>query len=234
MPYRSKATKEREEWMTLPEAIRHICVADKCDEDDAQKQLRSALADDALHNASDSLLLDAVALWADGESQEDILKRIVATGGVEGETEEDRKNRIAAEIKRRDFQPHGRRWEDVEINWHDGTVRNVWTGYRSEELRAVLVSREALITEWPIAKFHDPTAHKNPAPGGALRKITPRRRVGGKATTTRLQEAVLGWLNKDYPQGPPPKTQKALARECSVALQRNISARTLARAMGGK
>ena len=47
MPYKTKAEQEREQWMTLPEVVAHICVADGCDERAARRQLKAALADGA-------------------------------------------------------------------------------------------------------------------------------------------------------------------------------------------
>jgi hypothetical protein len=45
MPYKTTAEKEREKWMTLPEAVIHIRSADGCDEEEARRQLIAALAD---------------------------------------------------------------------------------------------------------------------------------------------------------------------------------------------
>src|SRR5262249_29285955 len=45
MPYKSKAERERENWMMLPEAAAHIRSADRCNEKAARHQLVKALAD---------------------------------------------------------------------------------------------------------------------------------------------------------------------------------------------
>jgi hypothetical protein len=45
MPYKSQAERERERWMTLPEAVAHIRATDRCDENAARRQIIKALAD---------------------------------------------------------------------------------------------------------------------------------------------------------------------------------------------
>ena len=43
-----RAQRERAKWRALVEAAAHLCAADRCDQDDARRQLRKALADGAL------------------------------------------------------------------------------------------------------------------------------------------------------------------------------------------
>jgi hypothetical protein len=50
LPYKSKATLERERWMTLAQAITHVAKHDGCDRDSALKQLRDAFGDRKLLN----------------------------------------------------------------------------------------------------------------------------------------------------------------------------------------
>lgn len=160
MPYRSKATREREKWMTLPEVIKHIRAAENCDEEDAREQLRSALADtgsadaapdDGFRNDPDNLLLGFImpaVIWAEGELLEDVKNRIV--------------NNVQRPRKYTDFEPDGRRWESAEINWRDGTVKNIWTLFKPGEWRGVLVSREAIVRHWRLGGgIPDPAAHTN-------------------------------------------------------------------------
>src|SRR5665213_2915185 len=82
MSYKSTATRERENWMTLPEAINHICVANQWDEVTAQLQLRFALADETdngLRNPEGVLFFtDLTVIWKEGESQEDVKNRITS------------------------------------------------------------------------------------------------------------------------------------------------------------
>jgi hypothetical protein len=47
MPYKTKAEQEREKWMTLPDAIVHICSANGFDEKAARRQLIAALLEGA-------------------------------------------------------------------------------------------------------------------------------------------------------------------------------------------
>jgi hypothetical protein len=48
MAYISRAERQRQEWMTLNEAIRHIRQVDRCDEAAALQRLRKALGDGAV------------------------------------------------------------------------------------------------------------------------------------------------------------------------------------------
>jgi hypothetical protein len=45
MPYRSKAERERPNWMTLRQAVVHVAVAEKCEPGEALHQLRLALGE---------------------------------------------------------------------------------------------------------------------------------------------------------------------------------------------
>ena len=48
MPYLSIAEKERQLWMTLPEAVAHVRSVERCELQEAQQQIRKALADGAI------------------------------------------------------------------------------------------------------------------------------------------------------------------------------------------
>lgn len=53
MGYRSREATERDRWLTITEAMRHICRAESCDEREAEAQLDAALADGVVFNRWD-------------------------------------------------------------------------------------------------------------------------------------------------------------------------------------
>jgi len=100
MPYKTKAERERERWMTLPEAVAHICSADGCDERDARRQLIAALVDNVLGPLK----------WERERSDKP------APFGV------------SSIISTTDTPPLGREWLKAKICWKTGRVRDHWRG----------------------------------------------------------------------------------------------------------
>jgi hypothetical protein len=123
LPYKTKADQEREKWMTLPEAVVHICTADGCDERAARHRLIAALADGARYLQH--------------------LKWEREPG--------DRPSPIgpAPMMIPMDAPPLGRAWSHAKIRWKTGRVRDDWGEYKPGKWRVLLISRYGISRLWP-------------------------------------------------------------------------------------
>lgn len=147
MPYKSKAERERERWMTLPEAVAHIRLADKCGESDARRQLLKALADG-----------------------------LSAMGPLKWEKEKDDEPRpfgYTPIIVPTDAPPVGREWLKAKIRWKTGKVRNDWTEYKYGKWRVPLILRAKVDQHWPLA----PPVAADTVPVGKHRDQSRRNRA---------------------------------------------------------
>jgi hypothetical protein len=97
MLYKSKAEQEAELWVTLPQAIAHICAAVNIKKRRARQELLKALADGAFRRRHRYLVRwkDEVRISAEGE---------------------------ADEIGPPDSPPRGQEWLRANISWASGTV----------------------------------------------------------------------------------------------------------------
>jgi hypothetical protein len=121
MPYKSKAEREREEWMTLLDAAEHIRNAEGMpDEREARDQLRAALADGLLP-----------LKWKRGHRDPAPPFGYLACPAPT------------------DDPPRGRQWSTAKINWKTGKVRDDWGEYQSGKWRILLVHRHMVINQWP-------------------------------------------------------------------------------------
>jgi hypothetical protein len=204
MPHKSKRTEEREKWVTLPEAISHICIADNCEENKAQENLRFALADDVL-----------LVRWEEEEppEQQDLRK----TYGFFNPSPwpPGRTSQLYS-----DRPPSGSEWDGAKINWQDGTVNNKWSGYKTNEFRAVLLAKVSIIKNWPeIARI----------PDSAIKSL-PKRRAGAKPTQ---RQAILNFVKNQYPAGIPSHVKyEVICADFKQQTGTTISDRTLRRALG--
>ena len=123
MPYKTNAERDHEKWMTLPEAVSHICSADNCDEDSARHQLVAALAD--------GLSVLGPLKW----------KR-------EGSDKPPSFGSSPVTIPT-DTPPLGRVWLKANIKWKTGTVRDNWGEYKNGKYRVLLIQRHSINRNWP-------------------------------------------------------------------------------------
>jgi hypothetical protein len=137
MPYKSKAERVREQWVTLAEAVEHIRSTEICTETEAQQQLLAALVDDALHDVAREIPggehLRGIA-WEDGVGLSEVLLDRI------GEISIDPPYRAFAH----DVPPAGPGWKSADIDWRTGTVLNQYSSHRLGERRTVLILRDAL------------------------------------------------------------------------------------------
>ena len=124
MPYKSKAEREREEWMTLPEIVKHLRSVDNCDERTARRQLVKALADGGLRPLK----------WErerGGRSQPFGYTSLTVPT---------------------DTPPSGRDWLVAKINWKVGKVRDDWGEFRPRKWRVLLIRRFTVLRTWPSSQ----------------------------------------------------------------------------------
>jgi hypothetical protein len=120
MPYKSKAEREREEWRTLLDAVKHICNTEHItDEREARDQLRAALSD---------------GLWPLKWLQD---RRDPPPFGY------------SACPTPTDDPPRGRSWSTAKINWKTGRVRDDWDAYEPGKWRVLLIHRGIVTHLWP-------------------------------------------------------------------------------------
>jgi hypothetical protein len=129
LPYKTKADQEREKWMTLPEAVAHICSALGCDERGGRRQLIAALSDGARYLQH--------LKWE--REQNDRLTPIGYSPG----------------IIPMDTPPLGRTWLEAKIRWKTGRVRDDWGGYNPGKWRVLLISRYGVARLWPLPASFD-------------------------------------------------------------------------------
>jgi hypothetical protein len=122
MSYRSKAERERENWLMLPEAVAHICLADKCGEKDARPNLLKALADDVL----------GPLRWEQGKGDR---PQPFGSGNIPAPS---------------DTPPLGRAWLTAKIRWKTGRVRDDWSEHTTGKWRVLLILRFTVSQQWPL------------------------------------------------------------------------------------
>jgi hypothetical protein len=161
MPYKSKAERERERWMTLPEAVTHIRSADNCDVTDARQRLLKLLADG-----------------------------LRATGPLKWEKEKDDKPPpfgSTSMIGPSDTPPLGQDWLKAKIRWRNGKVRNDWTEHKYGKWRTPLLLRAKVEQHWPVSS---PAAPTN-APLGTMRDQSKRPHASPEVDRATLALKVL-------------------------------------------
>lgn len=130
MPYKTKTERERENWMTLPEAVDQIRSADNCDERSARRLLVSAL--------SDGLRGLGLLKW---ERESGDQPPPFGTTSITTST---------------DTPPLGRDWLDAKIRWRTGRVRDDWGEYKSGKWRVLLLSRHGISRHWAPSRLANP------------------------------------------------------------------------------
>jgi hypothetical protein len=124
MPYKSKADRERENWMTLPEAVNHICKIENISESNAREQLLAALVDGELWPLK----------WQRKRGD-----RAPPFGH-------------SAVPSPTDTPPRGSACLAAKIRWKTGRVRDDWGEHKQEKLRLLLVHRHTVLRLWSTSK----------------------------------------------------------------------------------
>jgi hypothetical protein len=174
MPYKTKAKRQRESWMTLPEVVTHICSTDGCDEQSARRQLVEALADG-----------------------------VRVLGPLRWEKEQGDKSPpfgTTSITTPSDTPPLGRAWFEAEICWNTGRVRDDWGEYKSGEWRVLLIHREHVTHHWrspaPVepARTHSGKRGPEPKTGNAvkeaMRKDLREKRLTVQQLVGMVEEAL--------------------------------------------
>jgi hypothetical protein len=148
--YKTSAEQEREKWMTLPEAVSHIRIANGYDEREAQRQLIAVLAD--------NWRILGPLKW---ERERD--DRSLAFGYTPATTPTD-------------TPPLGPAWLEAKIRWKTGRVRDDWGQYKPGKWRTLWVSRDRVARQWPSQQ----TIQTQNVAGSNVTSITDARRRGRK------------------------------------------------------
>jgi len=127
MPYKSKAERESENWMTLPQVVAHIQSSDRLDDErKARDELLKALENGAFQSHRRSLIR-----WKDEVR-------------ISGEPPD--------EIGPRDVPPQGHQWAVANIRWDIGEVLDpygaVENGKWQPEWRIVWLARSKVMEIW--------------------------------------------------------------------------------------
>jgi hypothetical protein len=122
MPYKTKAERERENWMTLPDAVAHIRSSDQCDDVGViHRQLHAALAEGALKPLR----------W---EREPDDRPPPFGYTPI---------------MSAPDTPPIGHDWLGAKICWNTGKVRDDWSEHKNGKWRVLLVHRLSMVRLWP-------------------------------------------------------------------------------------
>jgi len=184
MPYKSEAERERENWMTLPEAVAHIRSADCCDEKVARQQLVKALADGVL----------GPLRW---DREEDDKPPPFGYAPATVPT---------------DAPPLGRDWLAAIIRWKTGTVRDDWSEHRNGKWRLLLIHRFKVKQQWPLSSASEPLSSASDATakthvvnvdvklGGAITHLMktqqPGRTIEWQRFCDQVRDACAGWKDQ--------------------------------------
>jgi hypothetical protein len=167
MPYRSKAERERENWMTLPEAVVHISLADNCgDETVARRQLVMALADGELWPLK----------W-----EKERGGRVAPSFGY------------TAVPAPTDTPPRGRDWLQAKIRWKTGKVRDDWSEHQDGKWRVLLIHRLSVEKHWPFPTVPHNAEHIGPESEKAV-NLSRRRRGRPAELTSEITKKMRGDL----------------------------------------
>jgi hypothetical protein len=196
MPYKTKAESERENWMTLPEAVTHILSADKCDDlSAARRQLRAALADGALKPLR----------W---KRESDDRSPPFGSTSV---------------ITPSETPPLGRDWLNAKIRWRMGRVRDDWDEFKNGKWRVLLIHGHSLARHWPKHVRTGPSKHAGGTRVSA-KVIDLSARKGGGRPTARSQ--VYNELHKMRDSGwDMSLPQKTLAEEVAKRNDKKLGER---------
>jgi hypothetical protein len=119
-------TLGREDWVTLPQAVAHICSAKGYgDEKIAQRELRATLA-----------------------------MGLRPLGPLRWQRERDDESAPFGTIpvtRPTDTPPSGPAWLEAKIRWKIGLVRNDWGEYKHGKWRVLLIARRKVLQTWPLS-----------------------------------------------------------------------------------
>jgi hypothetical protein len=193
MPYKTKAERERENWMTLPDAVAHIQSSDQCDDVGAvQRQLHAALADGALKPLK----------W---EREPDDRPPPFGYTPV---------------MSPADTPPIGHDWLIAKICWNAGTVRDDWSEHKNGKWRVLLVHRLSVVRQWPPSAPSDMSASTSYAKK-AKEHATQSKQHRASPQTDRARKALAEIYPNGVPDQSS-KPNKVLLKEVNDRLARMI------------
>jgi hypothetical protein len=151
MPNKMKAEcdRDREHWITLPEAVAHICATNNCDERVARRKLVVVLA---------------------GEPR--------ALGVLKWEREQgDQPPPFGSTsiTMPTDTPPLGREWLKAKFRWKNGRVRDDWGEYKNGKWRVLLLPRRSVARRWQPNPPSEPTSHAGPASDNVVSIVSHSR-----------------------------------------------------------
>jgi hypothetical protein len=175
MPYKSRAERESENWMTLPQASAHIkSVNGLDDERKARAELLKALTDNAFYSHRRYLIR-----WKD---------EVCISGPPPNE------------IGPRDVPPRGQEWAQAKIRWASGKVLDRYGGAKNGKWepawRIVWLTRSKVMKLWPGSSkpFLPPTAPTSSASDNVVRFRTRGR-------TPAISKKIEDAMRKDVQNG---------------------------------
>ena len=186
MPYTTKAERERENWMTLPEAVVHIRAAEQCDERAARQQLIKALADGV--RVLGPLRWDT----AKGDRPPPFGYSPITIPT--------------------DTPPIGRGWLEATIRWKTGRVRDDWSEHKNGKWRVLLMLRSKIKQYWSDSPPSGVAAKVPIGKPPGKRRSRPARQLAERAlkalygnlipdrsgkTDQQLCGEVKAWLDAD-------------------------------------
>jgi hypothetical protein len=145
MPYKSKAEQESERWMTLPEAVDHICATDHIDVGSARRELLKALKNDAFYMRGIYLV------------------RWKSTFEISG------RKHPAKLAPLPDVPPRGQEWSQAKIRWASGKVLDPYGALKNGKWvptwRVVWLARSKVIQLWSESRrpFNAATSAAGPS-----------------------------------------------------------------------
>jgi hypothetical protein len=173
MPYKTKAERQREEWMALLEAVTHIRSADNCDENAAREQLIAALADGAL----------GPLRW---QRERDDKPPLFGFTSIVTPT---------------DTPPLGRAWEKAKIRWKTGHVRDDWGGYKPGKWRILLISKYRVVRCWPVSSPSGPSDKRDNLDMSSVVSIDAPRERRKRGRTPEVSNKVKDSMRRDLREG---------------------------------
>ena len=175
MPYKSKAERAAERWMTLPQVLAHIQLVEKLEEPEARHELLKALTDGAFRSQRSQVYIR----WRDEFSP---------SGGPPGE------------IAPHDVPPRGEEWAKADIRWDTGEVLDPYGALEDREwqpaYRVVWIARSKVAEIWPPRLS---TEAARAAQGRTNPEPLSKRNTGPKTGKT---QAMIAAMRKDIQDEP--------------------------------
>lgn len=154
----------------MPEAVAHICSADRCDERTAHQQIIKALAD--------GLRVLGPLRW---DTEKDDRPPPFGSTPITTPT---------------DTPPIGRFWSETKIRWKTGRVRDDWSEHKNGKWRVPLILRAKVAQHWP----HAPALNSAAGAPVAGQARAPRKQTKRELARTELRAEYPSGIPSDEPE----------------------------------